>query len=137
MENIKIEAIKTAVSWWANRLRVITPSNFNMGEGVVGEKCAIIAMSLTLKQLSSHDCIDLFEKRLAEEIEKELENYPNITIVVDYAPDSFLRKLADECHINPMQFPWKTIMQVSCDRVRVQCGYGAKFVTIFPEERDS
>ena len=91
------EYSKVAANWWAKRL-----------VGAPEEKVA------------------MFEEKLTEAIDNEVNKCPYFSLTSDFTPCCFLSDIAKECGISISLFPWKTIMNIKNGRVTVNYGYGVR-----------
>lgn len=125
--------IEVAAHWWAEKLRNPALSSFNMGSGLaVYEEASKAGLSLAEQNSANTQKIDQFEKRLAEWITTEMEQYDVVYLMCDYHPGGSLYTIALECDISENLFPWKTFMTIRKDSVVVRCGYGAAEEVLFP-----
>lgn len=127
---------EVAATWWANKLRNITPASFNNGdESSAGGMGMLMAFLVADKRSPQTDKVDAFEKELAQKIEQEVEEFGRLYISCDYAPDNLLSELAYTHEIETGCFPWKTSMWISKEEVKVSCGYARPAVKIYPENK--
>jgi len=125
---------EVAAAWWANKLRNVTPASFNNGDESSAGGMGMLMMFLVADKRSPEtDKVDAFEKELAQEIESQVKEFEKLYISCDYAPDIFLSDIAVKYGIDCSCFPWKTTMLISKDEVKVSCGCGRPYNTIYPE----
>lgn len=123
---------ETAANWWAHKVSSPTLDNYDMGEpGQVGGMTMILATMNAMNRKAEPADVETFRTKLVSFIEEEIAKNNELRLSTDYGPDYQLAKLADECHIPTELFPWKTMMWISPDSVKVSCGYGKPAVTIF------
>lgn len=126
---------EVAAKWWADKLRNVGPASFNNGDDSPnGGIAMMLATMIAFDKEPSNDATDLFEKNLAEKIKERVEHLGQLSLDCDYGPGMILGNIAKEVGIDPMSFPWKTSMHITADKVQVSFGYGASYVTIFPEK---
>lgn len=126
---------EVAAKWWGDKLRNVGLGSFNNGDdSPIGGMVMVMATALAIDEKPSGSNIDIFEKRLSEAIKENMERTTYMQLTCDYNPCSMLYDIANELNISTSCFPWKTTMEIIQDRVRVSCGYGAKFKTIYPKE---
>lgn len=116
----KIRYGEIAAKWWVNKLNNLNFDFFDNGEST--KRSAVLkalAVEKAFKAKVSMDNLYLFEKTLAETIEKELESYSNVSLVSDYGPVDTLAEIADKCGVSRDIFPWKKHMQISHDEIIV------------------
>ena len=83
------------------------------------------------KERSTKD-VKKFKKVLADGIEKQIKLYGYCSLDVDYNACQLLMEAGKELNLDSMlNFPWKTYMRITPDKVEVSCGYGAPRVTIW------
>ena len=122
-----------ASKWWADKLRSVSPGNFNNGDSSsIGGMAMILATILAEDSKPSNEAIDLFEEKLAATIKKDVEKRGSMTLSVDYNPDWVLSGIAQEAGVSTSGFPWKTTMWIEGEKVSVSAGYGAPIENIFP-----
>ena len=126
---------EVAAKWWVDRIRNISPANFDSGDHesdmAAYEKAVKESKDKNIKKL--HKRLDSFEKLLAEEIAREVKVFGKITIYCEYSPDSFLAGVAKAAKVRDVYFPLKTVMCVTKEKIEVKCGYNATYTTIYPE----
>jgi hypothetical protein len=121
MQNI--EAIKVAAKWWADQLRA--PA-FDNG---VAEHGALAEIVKSTRAAIPEEKLDAFQT----DLETRLLGSDLRTLAVDYGPDRTLHDAAWSAGIDAdmTSFPWKTCMILSDEVLKVACGYGAPFETIY------
>ena len=132
----KMTYYKVAAKWWADTLRNVGPGNFNNGDdSQAGGMAMIMATMLAMDKSPDGGVLDRFEKVLAENIQKRVEEDGCLSLNCDYAPCAFLANIARETGVDVSCFPWKTSMQISPLKVTVSCGYGAAWDKIYPKSK--
>lgn len=133
-----MEYYEAAAKWWTEQLRHVSAGHFQAGEGLPpgGD---ILLLYAGLQNSLRHgpedeDALNRFEEYLAQEIKDRYERFSHVAIGVDYGPDKLFYDMAVKAGIRNMDFPIKTIMWVSPEKVSVQKGGGAPIVTIFPKD---
>ena len=130
-----MEYNKVAAKWWADKLRNPNLSSFNMGDdSSVGGFAMILGMMNTMNRQASNENLGNFERELAELIKERVESRGAMYLDCDYYPGYELSNLASKHNIDSNLFPWKTKMHISSEEVKVSCGYGMPYVTIYPAE---
>jgi hypothetical protein len=126
----KIIAQKAA-HWWADQLR----GNAKLDNGDKSEAGAYTSIFAALLQSHertriSNEQIYKFEQLLSAKLEKENPKF--FCIGVDYHPDYELSQCALKAGINPgmATFPWKTMMYIQEESIRISVGYQCKPVEI-------
>ena len=80
----------------------------------------------------SEKSVKKFKKVLAEGIKEQVKKYGYCSLDVDYHACQLLMEASKELKLDSMlDFPWKTHMRITPDKVEVSCGYGASRVTIW------
>lgn len=126
-----------AVELWKRMLR--DPKYDNLGERrdqATGDEQFTSAMAETMTRMIPSNVADELLDKFGDELRERLLNpsgnfYEHLTLDVDYGPCRMLRESAEAVGLQ-VQFPWKTIMHVYNDHVRVSCGYGAEPVLHYP-----
>ena len=127
-----MEYNRVAAKWWADKLRYVSPTNFDNGDNSkTGAYTMMLATVLALDSETSLESIDLFEEKLANKIKEHVEAYGSLTLSVDYAPDDILSSIAYETNVCTNGFPWKTTMWIREDDVSVSSGYAVSIKNIF------
>lgn len=127
-----LQEVKVAAKWWTDQLR-----NTKHDNGEPSHNFLMKMAQKTMKPIPENK-IQIFEKRLADQIsariEKFFETYRTFTIMTDYGPDVVLDKAAEYSGFQPdMRFPVKTVMLIQKGEVKVARGYAADFETIWKE----
>ena len=130
-ENEKLTAAEVAANWWVEKVFETSPNKFDMGEE--NPMLQMLAMMNSMQATPEDSQVQAFKKRLIKKISQEVKKYGRCTLSTDYHPDGNLAEIANEIRISESSFPWKTCMHVSEMEVTVKCGYGADFVTIYPQ----
>lgn len=121
------EYVTAAVDWWTNA--IASPKQDNGEE--LGATLAIFAATQKKKERSTKD-VKKFKKVLADGIEKQIKLYGYCSLGVDYNACQLLMEASKELKLDSMlDFPWKTHMRITPDKVEVSCGYGAPLETIW------
>lgn len=132
--NEKKTAAEVAANWWVEKVFETSPNKFDMGEE--NPMLQMLAMMNSM-QATPEDSQGLaFKKMLIKKISQEVKKYGRCTLSTDYHPEGVLLEIANEVGISESSFPWKTCMHVSEMEVTVKCGYGADFVTIYPQAEE-
>lgn len=133
MPDIKYNEV--AAKWWGEKIRNVKLKNYNNGDpSDVGAVAMILMTMLAVDKQASNDEVDLFELKLAQAIEKAVNDHDGyLNFGVDYGPDSILADTANECGISPTLFPWKTYMLIENGKVSVSNEYGLQYRQIFPK----
>lgn len=129
-----MEFNQVAAKWFADKLRNISPENFNNGDIVnsFGRKTAELTANLALEHQFSEKQIKKFEEELANFIAFSVREKGKLILTVDYAPDSNLNRIASKCGIKQNFFPWKTTMKITADKVTVKSGLISPIEIIYP-----
>lgn len=134
------KAVDVAASWWASTLA--TKLKFDNGDSSSLSKMVWKAqMRLALKTpIPSEDTILAFKEILSRKIKKSLlsQYYPSIgrvVVKVDYHPDRILKEAADEAKLI-VEFPWKTTMEVSMDKVTVVYGASSEVEVLYSSKNE-
>lgn len=131
-----MEYNKVAAKWWGDKLRNIVPSHFYNGdESKRGQMERFFAVIAARKEINDGKTIDAFEKKLAEAIKERVEKDGLLVVSVEFVPNLFLRKIAEETGINQYCFPWKTTMIITKEKIEIKSGYYATIETIFGGEK--
>ena len=131
-----MEYNEVAAKWWADKLRDIVPSHFfNGDESQRGKKERCFAVIAAREEIKDGTTIDYFEKKLAEAIKERVEKEGMLVVSVEFVPNLFMGKIADETGINQHCFPWKTIMTITKEKIELKSGYYATVETIFMKEK--
>ena len=133
-ENEKLSAAEVAANWWSEKVFETSPENFNMGEE--NPMLQMLAMMNSMQATPEDSQVVAFKKMLIKKISKEIKKYGSCTLSTDYHPEGALAEIANEIRISESSFPWKTCMHVSEMEVTVKYGYGADFVTIYPQAEE-
>ena len=108
-----------SANWWANTL--VDP-RFDNGE--IG--LATVLARSAVKDISDQQ-LDEFKSLLKEYILTEVDKLttPEATFILscDYGPDANLNRIASQCLISELNFPWKTTMWIGKDFCQVKYGY--------------
>lgn len=135
----KEQAIKTAVEWWADKLKArLHHSNGDNGRASV---MACFLADLGAKPVTDAQ-LDIFKKELRTRIEGGIDNRSNwgeVYLGCDYNPTMNLYESAVAAGISEYNFPYKTDMYVqkredNCYVVTVYAGYGAGRTVLDPVE---
>lgn len=129
--NEKKTAAEVAANWWVEKVFETSPNKFDMGEE--NPMLQMLAMMNSMQATPEDSQVQAFKKRLIKKISQEVKKYGRCTLSTDYHPEGVLLEIANEIGISESSFPWKTCMHVSEMEVTVKCGYGADFVTIYPQ----
>lgn len=136
---IKQKVLETAADWWIEQ---ITGHKMNWDNGaqnagskeerdlgmrmfLLGNLTANIA-----RERITDDQVLAFRDSLIRQLREAHNNYPTITLSVDYHPDRYLSEAAQEAGIDDYVFPCKTTMWIKSDSIEVKLGYGAPIKTV-------
>ena len=122
------ERVKVAAAWWRKQLEA---PKFDNGVVLHGMMAALAS-----GPRPTPEQLDRFEVELAVLLTKETEDYDYCSVGCDYGPDRMLAEAAEKAGINvngPTTFPWKTMMWIDKEGVRVSAGYGAGIQEIFKQ----
>ena len=126
-----MEYYEAAAKWWADILR--NPSLDSYIDA--GESVSQIALNLAKECKPTERQINLFEKDLAEEIRKTVDDlgeiYGDFIIICDFEPSYFLQDVAIKYKIHSIGFPFKSIMRINKDLVIARQGHYGKKETIY------
>lgn len=121
------EYVTVAVDWWTKA--IASPKQDN-GEDM-GSVLAVLT-SMRKNKMNSVESVKNFKKVLADGIEKQIELYGYCYLDVYYHACQLLMEAGKEMKLDSMlNFPWKTYMRITPDKVEVSCGYGAPLETIW------
>ena len=127
---MKEELARKASKWWADQLR--GQARLDNGDASeTGIATMFLAMMAQEREASKRgtDDADKFEQALYEALLPIERDW--FTLGCDYGPDCFLSKVADSAGVNlGMGLPWKTVMWITGDSVKVACGYHAPEVEL-------
>lgn len=130
-----MEYNKVAAKWWADKLRNPNLGSFDMGDDSrTGGLAMILGMMNAMNRQAPDENVSNFESELAELIKERVESCGSMYLDCDYGPGFELYNLASKHNVDSSLFPWKTHMHISSDEVKVSCGYGKPYVTIYPTE---
>ena len=127
---MKEELARKASKWWADQLR--GQSKLDNGDtseaGMLTALLAVMVQGVEAQKRETSDA-DKFEQALYEALLPIEHDW--FTLGCDYGPDCFLSKVADSAGVNlGMGLPWKTVMWITGDSVKVACGYHAPEVEL-------
>ena len=106
------EYVTIAVEWWTKA--IASPKHDN-GEDL-GATLAILTAT----------------RKNKEGIKEQVKKYGYCSLDVDYHACQLLMEASKELKLDSMlDFPWKTHMRITPDKVEVSCGYGAPLETIW------
>ncbi len=136
MANIQ-QATIVAARWWTEKIGNPILDNFCNGDRRNTASFMIMMMGHTkaLNHVASEKQLEKFCDMLAQRISEELTKTPKVDLDCDYVPCCILDETAKESEIDACLFPYKRIMQVTADSVKVKDGYDAKWVTIYHEKK--
>lgn len=114
------ENVNAAVNWWTEAIQ--HPKMDNGDDGLA----MIMAMfgGHKSRQLTEAE-LQIFRKKLAESIIDQMNHMSRVTLSVDYGPDVILGEAGAAIGLGQFDFPCKTTMWISEDRVSVSAGCGA------------
>jgi hypothetical protein len=119
------EISQIASKWWADK---IINTKFDNGDNSENGGFAMMLAKLNTKDISI-ESKEKFAKELDEVIEEKINhNIENgyesdIILDVDYGPCKTLADIAEKLQISNANFPWKTTMWISKNRISVKYGY--------------
>lgn len=124
-EDIYPKNVQVAVNWWANA--IANPKFDNGDKSASGGMASILAMMLSARNTITEEQVKKFKKELAELIVEQLDDSAyTCNLSVDYGPNHILSAAAEKADIPAgMNFPRKTQMTISKDKVTVREGDGA------------
>lgn len=131
-----MESAKIASNWWAEKIQ--KPTIYDNGDrSKIGDMSTLFAFLLASNNRTglSEESVELFKKTLENLIVTEIELFGSALVMVDYHPEGILREAASTAQINDSLFPWKTMMNVTEEEVKVSEGYGQRAVTIYPAKQ--
>ena len=134
----KEQAIKTAVEWWARKLKARAPhSNGDSGKASI---MACLLADFGAKTVTDEQ-LDIFKNELAMTIDAELKDHQwcDVYLGCDYNPTMNLRDAAAKAGISEFNFPYKTDMYIKKHNdgwcgVYVYDGYGSGREELQPVE---
>jgi hypothetical protein len=125
------EFVKVATEWWANA--ITSPTLDNKCDDILQFLAQISARDM--KNYSEEDIIT-FKKVLADEIIKTMNEWGECRLSVDYNPCLELAAAGKLIGVNSMiGYPWKTIMNISKEKVEVAVGVASSFNTLWEKEK--
>ena len=124
------DAARAAAAWWRNALSAPKHDNGDSSAaGFVG--LGLVGMLVARTQPSEIQLAE-FETFLHTALWEEMEAHGNARCGVDYHPDPILYDAGQKAGFSKnFPFPWKTMMWVDKDKVRVGAGYQAPIETIW------
>jgi hypothetical protein len=133
------ESVKVAARWWADQLRgKVEQDNGDALQSAFATRAAGLIRPLDPLQ------IDLFEVDLAQKLDAALDEEerrrrygePHLVFGTDYGPDPMMAEVCEELEIRQtmLRFPFKTVMWLYPECVKVACGYRAPIETIYGSE---
>lgn len=127
IEKEENDSITVAADWWADAIK--KPKQ-DAGEPILNF-LFMQTSSMTKKELSDEK-IEKFKGILKEGINEHMKEYGRCTLDVDYHPCEILEKAGSAIGLRDMiDYPIKTTMRVTKDKVEVAYGYGKSFETIW------
>ncbi len=139
-EMAKIEKVASiAAHWWSQVVR--KPHCDNADASELGKSVMNAQMVVALKKgFPLEETISAFEMALKKKIQRELVSkqhpeWDRITITVDYKPDFLLKEAAREAHLD-VEFPWKTSMDISMDRIVAQYGMSSEPDVLYDSKQE-
>lgn len=124
------EYAKVAAEYWANTIQT---RNFNNGDALT----SIFAMAIAgSKREYTKEELKIFKESLAETVYEKVETYGTCTLDVDYGPCYLLAKAGKLIDVDPFDYPWKTSMIATKEKVTVHTGYGADRKVLYQQNSD-
>lgn len=131
---------EAAAAWWIAALNNPKHDNGEVLDEITDLR--LVVYRIQLEPLAPEHAEALFTAISANLRDRyELTSgYDSFLFGVDYDPDEFLKRCVYDSGfaMDPLRWSWKTLMQVSRDRVEVMHGYTAKWEIIWetPESPD-
>ena len=122
------KVIRVAADWWAE---AVANPKFDNGDAFTSLFAAVLTADMQKPESGE---IQRFKENLGLEILAGLIKNPNyFSLDVDYDPDYHLANAACKAGFRGgvLQFPWKTTMYITKDKVTVRAGYGAKSEVLY------
>lgn len=112
--------IAAAVNWWKNAL---TSPKMDNGDPTMGLFMTLLGSSIA--RSNTEEAIAKFCEELSKQLCEESKNGQDaFYLIVDYGPGRYLRDACERADVN-LQFPCKTYMAITRQKVSVSCGYQA------------
>lgn len=121
--------------WWAEALH--WPKHDNGDDSNRGAMSQLMANMIAMKygdQLTE-SALDRFADELASSINDRLAQSNQVMLNVDYDPCQLLVEASEAAELKLISYcwPWKTVMWITPDSVKVCHGYGAPVQTIWQQ----
>lgn len=120
------EAANVAAKWWGEKLRKFAPHD-NGDQNTTSLFAGILADMMATPECEEN--VNRFIDMLSDAI--MAKDKDTINLDCDYAPCRILQEVAKDAGINQSNFPWKTNMIISGNKVLVSDGYGRPYERIF------
>ncbi len=117
-------AAEAAALWWCE---VVAHPRFDNGDQSEAGGLAMMMAMLThsRRPRPSQEMLDRFREALQETLEMYCRQHGGVTLGVDYHPSDILSECADRAGLDEVSWPWKTIMEVTPNRVTAAHGYSS------------
>ena len=120
-----LPSVQTAVDWWVEKLTAAkNGQNYSKMFGP-------LAKDLILQNSINDIQLDKFKNLLSQAIMNKLEQGNAVELSTDYSINGILRDALEGAKISLQETPYKPIMNVDVDSVRVAVSYQDKFEEIF------
>lgn len=114
-----------AADWWVQKVQY--PSFDNGTEAQGGTPMAgLMALLISANNTIPEDDLEKFKARIINAIENEGVR----RLATDYGPCHELSRLTEGLNIPSSSFPWKTLMVIDDNSVKVSEGYQAEFTEL-------
>lgn len=133
-DKTKSRLIARAAELWVRMLA--SPKYDNMGDtGTKKERSLMGMASLMAHAIPSNatpGVLERFRESLVRRLREAMDGQEyGAYLGVDYGPDATLAEAAEDAGLK-MEWPWKTRMSISKDKVGVSSGYAAEYVNHYP-----
>lgn len=134
-EYITEPVARIAAKWWGSKISGCGSRHDNgdisfgsIYAGMIADMCA---------EEANDEKVNRFIDFLAESIMgRNKESGREIMLDCDYNPCTMLRDCAEKAEINKNNFPWKTSMRISPDKIYVKEGYGQPYAVLLISETE-
>lgn len=121
------DTAQKAAKWWGEQLHGTVKLD-NGDNSETGAMTFVLASMLQGIEKGKQSEVDItnFEKELATILLNDKRQW--VTVGVDYNPDYILSEAAKKAHCNlgMTSLPWKTMMWIHDEEIKVAVGYGAE-----------
>ena len=129
-EYITEPVARIAARWWGSKIEG-HGSRHDNGDITFGSIYAGMLADMSTEE-ADDEKVNRFIDFLAESIvERNKESGREVTLDCDYHPCTMLLDCAEKAEINKNNFPWKTSMRISPDKIVVSNGYGQPWEVIW------